>query len=94
MKSMAVHTKAQKKNTRNLYVLMFSVRSAGKFLNTQFADQGDLDLTRIGQLIFNAFADIMGDLDHCDIVDNFRLDHNSDFTAGLDGKRLLNALSP
>ena len=64
---------AFRKQKRTPEFPMFFVLSAGKFLNTQFADQGNLDLTWIGQLVFDTLTDIMGDLDHRDIVDDFRL---------------------
>ena len=55
------------------------------------ADDVDLDLSGILEFILDSSGDVVGEDDHLVIVDFFGLDHDADFTAGLNCEGFVNA---
>src|SRR5512146_899100 len=55
------------------------------------ANDGDLDLARVGQLVLDLLDDVAGEPGRGQVVDLVRPDEDPDLAAGLDRERLLDA---
>src|SRR3972149_367396 len=53
----------------------------------RLADDGDLDLARVGQLLLDLLDDVAGQPGRGQVVDLLRADEDPDLPAGLDGER-------
>src|SRR5215469_343968 len=65
---------------------------AGELGGAGFADDGDADLARIGELLLHLLGDVARDHLSLDVVDLVGLDHDPDLAARLHGEDLLDAL--
>ena len=80
--------KKRRRNIRRRFphsVLLRELGAAG------LADDVDLDLSRIFQLIFNALGDLAGEHIGALVGDVLRLDHDAHLAAGLNRERLFHA---
>ena len=59
--------------------------------NFGFAQNVNLDLAGIGELVLDLFGNVAGQKHHLVFGDGLGLDHNADFAAGLDGIGTCNA---
>src|SRR5829696_8358122 len=64
----------------------------GVFNGTRLADDGDLDLSGVFQLVLDPPGDVLGQPDGLLVRDVIALDQDADLAAGLQRKRLRDAL--